>query len=90
MFPDAEVKTTKSWADIMQGILAKKSIGTISDELEIKQQLGKIRTMELLPVILKGKFDQIVVGVSRKSPHLLHFVNTFISTNDVECKVEDY
>jgi ABC-type amino acid transport substrate-binding protein len=88
-FPDAEIQTTKFWEDIMKQILSKESIGTISDELEIKQQLRRVHTMELLSVILKDKFDRIVVGVPRNSTQLLHFVNTFIETNGVSCSVED-
>jgi ABC-type amino acid transport substrate-binding protein len=90
IFPKAHVIATPHWEDIMSRILSKEILGTVSDELEIKQQIQKVQAMELFPVVIKKKFDQIVVGVSRDSPQLLHFVNNYISTNNIECSIEDY
>jgi ABC-type amino acid transport substrate-binding protein len=88
LFPKAKVLATPQWKDIISRILAKEVIGTISDEVEIKEQLKSVQTMELLPLVLKKKFDRIVVGVSRWAPQLLHFVNNYIETYNVECVLE--
>ncbi|MDR1907603.1 MAG: transporter substrate-binding domain-containing protein [Holosporales bacterium] len=89
MFPNSEVSATPSWKKIIEGILSKEFMGTISDEIEIKQQLASVQTMELYPVILKDRYDLMVVGVSRCAPQLLHFVNNYIETNNVECKLDN-
>ncbi|MDR1208427.1 MAG: transporter substrate-binding domain-containing protein [Holosporales bacterium] len=90
LFPSAEVLSTLLWKDIIARILSKEAMGTISDELEIKEQLKSVKTVELLPIILKKKYDRIVIGVSRSAPQLLHFVNNYIETNNVECNLEDF
>lgn len=90
MFPKAHIMTTESWDAIMDKIMGREVFGTISDEIEIKKRMRMVQTMELLPVVLKGKYDLMVIGVSREAPQLLHFVNTFIDSNNVECNVEDF
>jgi polar amino acid transport system substrate-binding protein len=90
LFPKARVIAVKEWPNIMAKIRSRESIGTISDEIEIKQQLKKANSVELMSVVLKGKYDLISVGVSRESPQLLHFVNSYITCNNIECNVEDF
>jgi polar amino acid transport system substrate-binding protein len=90
LFPNAKLESTLLWKDIIARILSKEAMGTVSDELEIKEQLKSVKTVELLPVVLKKKYDRIVIGVSRSAPHLLHFVNNYIETNNVECNLEDF
>lgn len=90
MFPRAKITITASWDEIMKKICDRECIGTISDELEIKKQTRTIQTMELLSVVLKGLFDSMVIGVSHKAPHLLHFINSFIDYNNINFNVEDY
>lgn len=89
-FPKAKIYTTDSWKEIMKQILERKFMGTISDEIEIKQQLKEVRTMELLQVVLKGRYDLMVIGVPKNSTQLLHFINSYLESNNVECNVEDF
>jgi ABC-type amino acid transport substrate-binding protein len=88
-FPKAKVKTTDSWKEIIDKILTKQVFGTISDELEIRQRLKENQTMELMPVYLKGKYDRIIVGISNRQPQLLHFVNAYLESHDIQCNVEE-
>ncbi|MDR1598075.1 MAG: transporter substrate-binding domain-containing protein [Holosporales bacterium] len=88
MFPEATVTAEPSWSEIIKGLLDRRYMGTISDELEIKQQTAHVQTMELLPVIIKDQFDLLIVGVNRLDPQLLHFVNSYIEANNVQCKLD--
>lgn len=86
-FPAATVVQETSWDKIMKKILERQCIGTISDEIEIQKQLKSAQTMELLPVILKNKYDLLVVCVSHESPQLLAFVNAYIESKNKKCEV---
>lgn len=88
MFPQAKIETTESWEEILRKILNKEAFATISDEIEIKKQMRTVQTMELTAVTLKGMFDLMVIGISRKMPQLLHFINTFIKVENVECNLD--
>lgn len=90
MFPKAHVEVIQSWEEIMKKILTREVFGTISDEIEIKKRMRAMQTMELMPVILKGKYDLMVIGVSGDSPHLLHFINSYLESNNIECNVEEF
>lgn len=90
MFPKAQITTTQSWDEILEKLLSRQVVATISDEIEIKKRLRSVQAMELMPVILKGKYDLMVIGVSRNAPQLLHFINSYIECNNVECNVEDF
>lgn len=90
LFPKAQITITASWEEIMKKICDRECIGTISDELEIKKQTRTVQSMELLPVVLKGAYDSMVIGVSHSAPHLLHFINSFIDYYNVNFNVEDY
>lgn len=90
MFPKAKVTITASWDEIMDKIIKRECIGTISDELEIKKRTRAVQTMELLPVVIKGMYDSMVIGVSHKAPHLLHFINSFIDYNNINFSVENF
>lgn len=88
MFPQAKVETTESWEEILQKILNREAFATISDEIEIKKQMRTVQSMELTAVTLKGMFDLMVIGVSRKLPQLLSFIDTFIEVEGIECNLD--
>lgn len=90
MFPKAQISTTESWDQILEELRSRQVMATISDEIEIKKRLRSVQAMELMPVVLKGKYDLMVVGVSRHAPQLLHFINAFIESNNIQCNVEDF
>jgi ABC-type amino acid transport substrate-binding protein len=85
LFPKAKISTTDSWDEIINRIKEKKVLGTISDELEIKKRIENVQSVELMPIIIKGRFDLIVIGVANTSPQLLHFINTFLESNNIQC-----
>lgn len=88
MFPQAKIETTESWEEILQKILSREAFATISDEIEIKKQMRTVQSMELTAVTLKGMFDLMVIGISRKLPQLLEFINTFIDVESIECDLD--
>jgi hypothetical protein len=90
MFPKAKIDITQSWAEIMRQLISRQAFATISDEIEIKKRLRDAQTMELMPIILKGTFDLMVVGVSRDAPQLLHFINSYIKSKNISCNVEEF
>lgn len=90
LFPKADVSSTESWEEIIDNILKRKIFGTMSDEVEVKIRMRTVQAMELMPVILKGKYDYMVVGVDRRSTQLLHFINSYIDSYNIECNVEEF
>jgi ABC-type amino acid transport substrate-binding protein len=89
MFPKAKISTTESWDEIMNAILDKKVFGTISDEVEIKERTKQVQAMELMPVIIKGKYDLIVIGLPKASGQLLNVINAYLDGNNVQCNLEE-
>lgn len=89
LFPQAKILTTGSWDEIMSKTQNKEVLGTISDEIEIKKRMKGGKTMEFMPVVIKGKYDFIVVGMQLAATTLKQVVNALIDCNDVRCEVED-
>jgi ABC-type amino acid transport substrate-binding protein len=89
LFPKIPILTTASWDEILDNIKSRKIIGTISDELEIKQRMHDAQAIELVAFAIKDRYDFIVIGVNNKAHNFLSFINSVLISNNVVCNVEE-
>jgi ABC-type amino acid transport substrate-binding protein len=89
LFPKAKISTTGSWEEILYRTQNKEVMGTISDELEIKKRMKGGRSVEFMPVVIKGMFDFMVIGMPLSAISLLEVVNAFIDCNNIQCEAEE-
>ena len=80
-FPNARVKEYPQWDDAIAALIDGELVGVYRDELEVKR-LVKTRpnvALELQTVALTDTRDALAMITAHDSPHLLAFLNQYLS-----------
>jgi ABC-type amino acid transport substrate-binding protein len=80
-FPQAEVRELPTWDDIVAELRARKLVAGYADETDIKRTLynGPSDTLIMRAVLFDDMNDYIAMAVPLSSPHLLSFLNIYLS-----------
>lgn len=82
-FPRAEVKSY-DWSTILPDLISGKTVAGFGDEIRVKVLLKKNpeAALNVLPIIIKGQDDPLVMAVRKDAPLFLLWVNTLLDRGD--------
>ena len=83
-FPQAQVKSYKEWEDMLPDMLTGKIFAGFRDEIRVKLLLKEYpeASLNLLPIMLKGEDDPLVMIVRKDAPIFLLWVDTLLERGD--------
>jgi ABC-type amino acid transport substrate-binding protein len=88
-FPHAQVRSYKTWDDVLKALNAGEVTAAYRDEFEVKRVLkvDPTASLRLRVVTLQDLEDTLAIGVNVNDPALLSFVNQFLSERSVKLDV---
>lgn len=90
-FPNATLKEYPQWDDAIAALIDGDLVGAYRDELEVKR-IVKTRpnvALELQTVALTDTRDALAMITAQDSPHLLAFLNQYISDQEIYLNVDE-
>lgn len=86
MFSKATVKEYKNWQEIISAVVRGEVLAAFRDELEIKKVVRSKPDgiLQLQTVVFKDEKDPIAMAVSSDSPHLLFWLNQYLSNRNMK------